>query len=227
MLETVVRVARTGFVLGAAVVGALSTWLFGSFAADPYFPTIPGWARYPEPWPTTWRTLVGNLVLAGVLGALVVILVRQSGNLRLPSPVRAALRVLVFSGAAYVLVAGWQLTARDAIGTEQFAVGPVTWPSVIALVGAALVCTGVSVGAVDVGVRTELRTLLGHQANPPPAAQVRVGRWIVAAGVMAWMWVTPWRTMDRLELSVLATVAVAVWLVRGSVSASGEVRARR
>lgn len=225
MLDRVVRVARTGFVLGAAVVGALSTWLFGFFASEPYFPAIPGWERYPEPWPMTWRKLVGNLVLTGVLGVLVVVLVRQSGNLRLPSPVRAALRVLVFSGAAYVLVAGWQLTARDAIGTEQVLVGPMTWSWATALVGTALVCAGVSIGAVDVGVRAELRTLLGREDTPLPASQVRVGRWIVAAGVMAWMWVTPWRTMDRLELSILATVAVAAWLVRGSVSAGGLVRA--
>lgn len=221
MVGTVARVARTAFVLGASVVGALSTWLFGLFASEPYFPAIPGWERYPEPWPMTWRKLAGNLVLATVVAALVVVLTRQSASLRVPAPVRAALRLLVFSGAAFVLVAGWQLTARDAIGTEQFYVGPVTWPWVTALVGTALVCVGVSIGAVDVGIRAELRALLARPDTPLSARQVLLGRWIVATGVMAWMWVTPWRTMDRLELSILATGVVAAWLVRGSAQPGG------
>jgi hypothetical protein len=221
MLERVVRVAQATFVLGAAMVGAVSTWLFGYFASAPNFPGVPAWMQHPEPWSMTWRKLVGNLVLAGVVGGLVAVLTRQSTGLRGPTSVRAALRVLIFSGAAFVLVAGWQPTARDAIGTEPFPVGPVAWSFVTGLVGTCLVFAGVSIGAVDVGVRTELRTLLRRPDPPLSAREIKLGRWIAAAGVMAWMWATPWRTTDRLELSVLSTIAVVVWLRRSHAPVDG------
>ncbi|HSJ44261.1 MAG TPA: hypothetical protein VK923_06230 [Euzebyales bacterium] len=81
-LPQVARFARAAFVLGAAVVGAVSTWLFGTFASEPHFPSIPAWVEHPEPWPITGRKLAGNLVLAGVVGGPVMILVRQSAGPR-------------------------------------------------------------------------------------------------------------------------------------------------
>lgn len=214
MAGRVTRIVQVMFVLGAAVVGALMACVFGLFASEPYFPTIPGWVQYPEPWPMTVRKLTGNLALALVVGGLVAVLVRQSRQLRAPEQVRAAVRLLVWSGAAFIVLSGWQLTGRDAIGSEPMAVGPVTWPLVTCLVGTCLVYAGVAVGAADIGLRAELRSLLGRPATVLPRRQVLVGRWLVAAGVMAWMWVTPWRTTDRLQLSILATIAVAVWLAR-------------
>jgi hypothetical protein len=199
-------------VIAGLVVGFVSSLLFAAFAAWPYFPSIPGWEQYPEPIETTWEKLTVNGLLAFVVlvgvGAAVVL----AGRLISRPSVVAVARVMIYSVGAWVIVYGWRLTGRDVIGTEF--TGGNAWIWAVVVLGLVLFWVGALAGGVDLGVRSVLGELAGRSLRPNRVSQF-TARALMVAGVMVWMWTGPWRTADRVQLSVITTVLCLGTLVGG------------
>ncbi|MEX1004967.1 MAG: hypothetical protein WD990_13115 [Acidimicrobiia bacterium] len=199
-------------VIVGLVVGFVSSLLFGAFATWPYFPAIPGWEQYPEPIELTWEKLTVNGLLAFVVlvgvGAAVVLVGRLISR---PSVVAAA-RVMISSVGAWVIVYGWRLTGRDVIGTEFN--GGNGWIWTVVVLGLVLFWSGALAGGVDLGIRSVIGELAGRSLRPPRLAPL-TARSLMVAGVLVWMWAGPWRTADRVQLSVIATVLCAGAFVGG------------
>ncbi len=197
------RLVPPAVVIVGLVVGFVSSLLFGAFATWPYFPGIPGWEQYPEPIETTWEKLTLNGLLAVVVllgvGAAVVLVGRLISR---PSVV-AGVRVMIYSVGAWVIVYGWRLTGRDVIGTEL--AGGNAWIWSVFVVGLVFFWIGALAGGVDLGARTVIGELAGRSLRPP-RLPLTTARGLMVAGVLVWMWAGPWRTADRVQLSVIATV---------------------
>jgi hypothetical protein len=185
------------------VVGFFSSLLFGAFATWPNFPAAPSWEQYPEPIETTWEKLSINgllalVVLVGVAAAVVLV-----GRLISRPSIVSGARVMIYSVGAWVIAYGWRLAGRDVIGTES--TGDNVWIWTVVVLGLVLFWYGALGGGVDLGLRSMVGELAGRALRPPRLA-VSTARAFMVAGVLVWMWAGPWRTADRVQLSVIATV---------------------
>ena len=109
---------------------------------------------------------------------------------------------MIYSVGAWVIVYGWRLTGRDVIGTEFTGGNAGIW-AVVGL-GLVLFWVGALAGGVDLGVPSVMSELAGRSLRPPRISQ-STARALMVSGVMVWMWTGPWRTVDRLQLSVITT----------------------
>jgi hypothetical protein len=200
----------------ASVIGFLSSMLFGAFAIDPYFPSVPGWAEYPEPAAVIQGTLLFNGGLLLVVLAVVAVVLALVRRFVVPEWLRASLKVLTVSIATWVVVFAWRLAGKDAIGTEFS--GSNRWLLVAFVSGLVMLWLGILIGGVELGIRPEVLRLRGRPVTQLSPRRLLLSRVLAVGGLMVWMWLAPWRTVDRLELSVFVTALSAVWLWRAARS---------
>lgn len=168
-LDALRRFGPLSMALAGVAIGFFSSMVFGAFASYPYFPSVPGWAQYPEPVSLTQEKILFNgvLALAVIVGVGITLVLAQRSALG--AALKALLRISTVSLAAWVVVYSWRLTGRDAIGTEAGVLN--TWLSVVFVAGLVLLWVGLLAGAVDLGIRRRCFSCEADQSLQPPPVE--------------------------------------------------------